>query len=91
MLRNDAITWTNRLRLNLSFCLYTRTRPMGMGKNKRCHISIPSEQSSLEESGYGYPIIFIHEFGSDIRGLEREFNFFNVLKGDVCTGRSRKI
>jgi hypothetical protein len=26
----------------------------------------------FEENGYGYPIIFLHEFESDSRALERE-------------------
>ena len=30
----------------------------------------------FEESGYGYPIIFIHEFASDIRGWEAQFQHF---------------
>jgi pimeloyl-ACP methyl ester carboxylesterase len=31
----------------------------------------------FEESGYGYPIIFIHEFGSDIRGWEAQVRHFS--------------
>lgn len=31
----------------------------------------------FEESGYGYPIIFIHEFASDIRGWEAQFQHFS--------------
>ncbi len=31
----------------------------------------------VEESGYGYPIIFIHEFGSDIRGWETQARYFS--------------
>jgi pimeloyl-ACP methyl ester carboxylesterase len=31
----------------------------------------------FEESGYGYPIIFIHEFGSDIRGWETQLRYFS--------------
>ena len=32
----------------------------------------------FEESGYGYPIIFIHEFASDIRGWEAQFQHFSL-------------
>jgi pimeloyl-ACP methyl ester carboxylesterase len=31
----------------------------------------------FEESGYGYPIIFIHEFASDIRGWEAQIHYFS--------------
>jgi pimeloyl-ACP methyl ester carboxylesterase len=31
----------------------------------------------FEESGYGYPIIFIHEFGSDIRGWQTQLRYFS--------------
>src|SRR5437667_9999558 len=31
----------------------------------------------FEESGYGYPIIFIHEFASDIRGWEAQIRYFS--------------
>jgi pimeloyl-ACP methyl ester carboxylesterase len=31
----------------------------------------------FEESGQGYPIIFIHEFASDIRGWEAQFQHFS--------------
>ena len=31
----------------------------------------------FEESGYGYPIIFIHEFASDIRGWETQLRYFS--------------
>lgn len=31
----------------------------------------------FEESGYGYPIIFIHEFASDIRGWESQLRYFS--------------
>ena len=30
----------------------------------------------FEESGHGYPIIFIHEFASDLRGWEAEVRYF---------------
>ena len=31
----------------------------------------------FEESGHGYPIIFIHEFASDIRGWEAQLRHFS--------------
>jgi len=31
----------------------------------------------FEESGYGYPIVFVHEFGSDIRGWETQLRYFS--------------
>jgi len=31
----------------------------------------------FEECGYGYPIIFIHEFASDMRGWEAQFRYFS--------------
>src|ERR1700737_3321146 len=31
----------------------------------------------VEESGQGYPIIFIHEFASDIRGWETQLRHFS--------------
>ena len=30
----------------------------------------------FEESGHGYPIIFIHEFASDLRGWEAQLRYF---------------
>jgi pimeloyl-ACP methyl ester carboxylesterase len=30
----------------------------------------------FEESGHGYPIIFIHEFASDLRGWEAQVRYF---------------
>jgi pimeloyl-ACP methyl ester carboxylesterase len=38
----------------------------------------------FEESGYGYPIIFIHEFASDIRGWEAQIRYFS--RGYRCIG-----
>jgi hypothetical protein len=31
----------------------------------------------FEESGHGYPIIFIHEFASDLRGWEAQLRYFS--------------
>jgi pimeloyl-ACP methyl ester carboxylesterase len=31
----------------------------------------------FEESGYGYPVIFVHEFASDIRGWESQIGYFS--------------
>ena len=31
----------------------------------------------FEECGYGYPIIFIHEFASDMRGWESQLHYFS--------------
>lgn len=31
----------------------------------------------FEESGYGHPIIFVHEFGSDFRGWEGQLRYFS--------------
>lgn len=36
----------------------------------------------FEESGYGYPIIFIHELASDIRGWEAQTRYFS--RGSRC-------
>ena len=37
----------------------------------------------FEESGYGYPIIFIHEFASDIRGWASQLRHFS--RGPAAT------
>jgi pimeloyl-ACP methyl ester carboxylesterase len=31
----------------------------------------------FEESGYGYPVIFVHEFASDMRGWEAQVRYFS--------------
>jgi pimeloyl-ACP methyl ester carboxylesterase len=35
------------------------------------------DATDFEESGYGYPIIFIHELVSDIRGWETQIRYFS--------------
>ena len=61
----------DRLQRDLFFCLCTPTRKLRMGEEKRCRMSMLVGRSSISrKSGHGYPIIFIHEFASDIRGWE---------------------
>src|SRR6266446_4995838 len=75
MLRNRAITRSDRLQLDLIFCLYTRTRQSGRGRMP--YVDATGAKLYFEESGYGYPIIFIHEFASDIRGWEAQIRYFS--------------
>src|SRR6266700_3599711 len=41
------------------------------------HVSATGAKIYFEESGFGYPIIFIHEFGSDIRGWRSQLRYFS--------------
>src|SRR5712671_4702795 len=76
MLRNGAITRSDQLQLDLIFCLYTRTRQSGRGRKAMPYVDATGAKLYFEESGYGYPIIFIHEFSSDIRGWEAQIRSF---------------
>src|SRR5216684_4206749 len=77
MLRNGAITRSDQLQLDLIFCLYTRTRQSGRGRKAMPYVDATGAKLYFEESGYGYPIIFIHEFASDIRGWEAQVRYFS--------------
>jgi hypothetical protein len=68
MLRNDAMTSMDRLQPGPFFCLCTRPRKFGRGREAMPYVEAAGAKLYFEESGYGYPIIFIHEFASDIRG-----------------------
>lgn len=48
-----------------------------MGKKAMRYVDATGAKLYLEESGYGYPIIFIHEFASDIRGWETQLRYFS--------------
>jgi pimeloyl-ACP methyl ester carboxylesterase len=41
------------------------------------HVEATGAKLYFEESGHGYPIIFIHEFASDIRGWETQLRYFS--------------
>jgi pimeloyl-ACP methyl ester carboxylesterase len=43
-----------------------------MGREAMPYVEANGTKLYFEESGYGYPIIFIHEFASDIRGWEAQ-------------------
>jgi len=77
MIRNAAITRTDRLHLILFFCLYARTRRLGMGRKAMPYVDAIGAKLYFEESDYGYPIIFVHEFGLDIRGWEAQVRYFS--------------
>jgi hypothetical protein len=70
MLRHDAMTSMDRLQPGLFFCLCTRKRKLEMGREAMPYVDASGAKLYFEESGHGYPIIFIHEFASDIRGWE---------------------
>src|SRR6266850_1308823 len=59
MIRNAAITRTDRLHLILFFCLYARTRRLGMGRKAMPYFDAIGAKLYFEESDYGYPIIFV--------------------------------
>ena len=41
------------------------------------HIDAAGVKLHFEEAGHGYPIIFVHEFGSDLRGWEAQVRYFS--------------
>jgi pimeloyl-ACP methyl ester carboxylesterase len=48
-----------------------------MGKYAMPYVDATGARLYVEESGYGYPIIFVHEFASDIRGWESQARHFS--------------
>jgi pimeloyl-ACP methyl ester carboxylesterase len=48
-----------------------------MGTKVMPYVDAAGTKLYFEESGYGYPIIFIHEFTSDIRGWEAQIRHFS--------------
>jgi hypothetical protein len=77
MLRNDAMTSVDRLQPGPFFCLCNRPRNSGRGREAMPYVEAAGAKLYFEESGYGYPIIFIHEFASDIRGWEAQVRYFS--------------
>src|SRR6266851_2102061 len=49
----------------------------GRGREAMPYVEAAGAKLYFEESGYGYPIIFIHEFASDIRGWESQLRHFS--------------
>src|SRR5260370_24461043 len=50
----------------------------GRGREAMPYVEATGAKLYFEESGYGYPIIFIHEFASDICGWESQTRYFSV-------------
>ena len=48
-----------------------------MGRDTMPYAEATGAGLYFEESGDGYPIIFIHEFASDMRGLEAQLRCFS--------------
>src|SRR5260370_18703380 len=49
----------------------------GRGREAMPYVEAAGAKLYFEESGYGYPIIFIHEFSSAIRGWEAQVRYFS--------------
>src|SRR5258708_3034544 len=49
----------------------------GRGREAMPYVEAAGAKLYFEESGYGYPIILIHEFASDIRGWEAQLRYFS--------------
>jgi pimeloyl-ACP methyl ester carboxylesterase len=49
----------------------------GWGRKAMPYVDATGAKLYFEEIGYGYPIIFVHEFGSDFRGWEGQFRYFS--------------
>src|SRR5712664_2029776 len=77
MLRNGAMTTMDRLQSDQFFYLCTRTRRLGWGRKAMPYVDATGAKLYVEECGFGYPIIFIHEFASDIRGWETQVRYFS--------------
>jgi pimeloyl-ACP methyl ester carboxylesterase len=65
------------LHRDLLFCLCIRTRKVGNGEKAMPYVEATGAKLYFEESGDGYPIIFIHEFASDIRGWNAQIRYFS--------------
>src|SRR6266446_3358103 len=76
MLRKDAMPRADRLQRDQFFGLCTRTRKLGRGREAMPYVEASGAKLYFEESGHGYPIIFIHEFASDLRGWEAQVRYF---------------
>jgi pimeloyl-ACP methyl ester carboxylesterase len=48
-----------------------------MGRKAMPYVDAIGAKLNFEESDYGYPIIFVHEFGLDIRGWEAQVRYFS--------------
>jgi len=48
-----------------------------MGRKAMPYVDAIGAKLYFEESDYGYPIIFVHEFGLDIRGWEAQVRYFS--------------
>src|SRR5260370_1918330 len=68
-------------RTNCSLICFSVSAPervsWGRGKKAMPYVDATGAKLYFEESGYGYPIIFIHEFASDIRGWENQVRYFS--------------
>jgi pimeloyl-ACP methyl ester carboxylesterase len=49
----------------------------GTGKKAMPHVDAAGAKLYFEENGDGYPIIFVHEFGHDIRQWEAQVRYFS--------------
>src|SRR5882724_10914088 len=77
MLRKDTMPRADRLQRDLFFRLCTPKHGLRMGKKAMPYVDAYGAKLYFEESGHGYPIIFIHEFASDIRGWESQLRHFS--------------
>jgi pimeloyl-ACP methyl ester carboxylesterase len=70
MIREAAIATTRRLPLGFIVYSYVPTRLFGMRKNAMPYVDAAGVKLCCEETGQDCPIIFVHEFGSDLHAWE---------------------
>jgi pimeloyl-ACP methyl ester carboxylesterase len=68
---------TERLQHGLFICLWTTACKLGWGREAMPYVEANGARLYFEESGCGCPIIFIHEFASDMRGWETQLRHFS--------------
>jgi len=76
MLRKNPIAGADRLQRNLFVCFYARTVCRGQGRAMP-YVDAAGAKLYYEKHGHGYPIVFVHEFGSDLRGWEAQIRHFS--------------
>jgi pimeloyl-ACP methyl ester carboxylesterase len=77
MLRKDPMPRAVSIATRSVFLSLHPERKLRMGREAMPFVETTGAKLYFEESGYGYPIIFIHEFGSDIRGWETQLRYFS--------------
>ncbi len=77
MLRGGTIIEPCVLHLDLFACFYAPSVLFDGGKRAMPYVDAAGAKLYFEEHGQGYPIIFVHEFGSDSREWEDQVRYLS--------------